>query len=216
MTSCSERECVRDRTLDPEFYKQTNKYTVNTLIYIFVYFSLFMASKGVGEVKLVFQTPHDLFNHLQSASNLILVDSRPSEEFSLSSVRTSLNLDFGGKEDSESLKLIKGRFALRKYFNVFLYDDCDYLECGDKKGTAWDLLQLLIQEGACRSPVYILETGFSSFVKTYPYLVRGNSLSVVAIFPAEIIHGKLYLGEYITFQCNRCVTMFLCRRFGRQ
>ena len=168
-----------------------------------------MANKGVDEVTPVFQTPHDLFNHLQSASNLILVDTRPSEEYSISSVRTSINLDFVGKDDLESLKLYKGRFALRKYFNVFLYDDCDYLECGDKKGRAWDMLQLLIQEGDCKSPVYILESGFSGFMKIYPYLVRNHPLSVVDIFPAEIIHGELYLGEYITFQCNHFVTM-LC------
>ena len=149
----------------------------------------------------IFQTPQELFNHLQSPSNLILVDCRSSEAHSLESIRTSLNIDWLNLTNQKEGSLANVRdkkFALRRHFNVFLYDSCDYSVCSEEERDmcpAWRLLGALREEGQAREPVYLLTEGFGRFRERYPYLVRGHHLFLTDILPTEIIPGKLYLGK---------------------
>ena len=150
----------------------------------------------------VFQTPQELFNQLQSPSNLILVDCRSNEEHTLESIRTSINVDWlnQSKEDKSLYSVAAKRFALRKHFNLFLYDSCDYTVCPEgerERSPALRLLGAIREEGQAKEPVYILDVGFGRFRDKYAYLVKGHPMFLPDILPAEIIQGRLYLGKYI-------------------
>ena len=118
----------------------------------------------------MYQTTQQLYNQLQSPSNLILVDCRYNKGYTSQSIRTSINIDWsnltnenrGLLSSADILQLSQTkakRFALRKHFNVFLYDSCDYTECPEEdrnKAPAWRLLEAIREEGQAREPVYML------------------------------------------------------------
>lgn len=158
----------------------------------------------------IWMTSHQLYNNLQFASSLILIDVRSSDEFNYQTIRTAVNIDWIGAAELHNTEPYmrldmctkqSSRFSLRKYFNIFLFDNCDYSQIPNSARAlhpAWQLINILKQEAKSKAPIYLLTEGFSKFRDTYPYLVRGHPQFTTSILPTEIIEGKLYLGKLIT------------------
>ncbi|XP_052798539.1 serine/threonine/tyrosine-interacting-like protein 1 [Mya arenaria] len=153
---------------------------------------------------LVLLEPTELYNMLQQASvysnlsdnnYLLLIDARNKDDYNESHIVTAKKAP--KNKDGQFFVPFDSELECRQ--NVVVYDSNT---CSVKETTEANDCGSLLWEMGSRNKVYILKGGYEEFSALYPFLrtqkiiFMPKELDEIKPYPAEIITGFLYLGDW--------------------